>query len=69
MIDEAWQRAERTRIKPQIERDRSLYLIPMGRRIGYLGGQTGARQGHPPLSRVFLVIETRTKNVITAFPR
>ena len=69
VIDEAWRRAQRDRIRPEVERDRSVYTIPMGRRIGFLGGQTGARNGHPPLSKVFLVIETRTKSVITAFPR
>jgi hypothetical protein len=69
VIDEAWRRAQRDRIRPEIERDRSLYTIPMGRRIGYLGGRAGAQRGHPPLSNLFLVIETRTKNVITAFPR
>ena len=69
VIDEAWRRAQRDRIRPEVERDRSVYSIPMGRRIGFLGGQTGARSGHPPLSKVFLVIETRTKSVITAFPR
>jgi len=69
VIDEGWRVAQRKHIRPEIERDRSTYLIPMGRRIGYLGGRTGAQRGHPPLSKLFLVIETKTKNVVTAFPR
>ena len=69
VIDEGWRLAQEKRIRPDVERDRSVYLIPMGRRIGYLGGQTGASRGKPPLSRLFLVIETRTKSVVTAFPR
>ncbi|NLF70240.1 MAG: hypothetical protein GX575_14470 [Candidatus Anammoximicrobium sp.] len=69
VIDEAWRNVERKRIRPTIEGDRSLYTVPMSRRVGYLGGRAGASRGHPPLTRIFLVIETETKNVITAFPR
>jgi len=69
VIDEAWQNVEKKRIRPTVENDRSLYTVPMGRRVGYLGGRAGASRGHPPLSRIFLVIETGTTNVITAFPR
>ncbi len=69
VIDEAWRNIEKKKIRPTVEGDRSLYTVPMGRRVGYLGGRTGAARGHPPLSRMFLVIETETKNVITAFPR
>ncbi len=69
VIDEAWRNIEKKKIRPAIEGDRSLYTVPMGRRVGYLGGRAGAARGHPPLTRVFLVIETGTTNVITAFPR
>lgn len=69
VIDEAWRNVEKTKLRPTIEGDRNLYTVPMGRRVGYLGGRAGASRGHPPLTRVFLVIETGTKNVITAFPR
>jgi hypothetical protein len=69
VIDEGWRLAQEKRIRPDVERDRSVYLIPMGRRIGYLGGRTGASRGKPPLSRLFLVMETRTRSVVTAFPR
>jgi len=69
VIDEAWRKAQEERIRPDVEGTRSAYLVPLGRRIGYLGGRTGASRRNPPLSRVFIVIETDTKNVVTAFPR
>lgn len=69
VIDEAWRNVEKKKVRPTIENDRSLYTVPMGRRVGYLGGRAGASRGHPPLSNVFLVVETGTRNVITAFPR
>jgi hypothetical protein len=69
VIDEAWRNVEKKKVRPRIEGDRSLYTVPMGRRVGYLGGRAGASRGHPPLTNIFLVIETGTKNVVTAFPR
>jgi hypothetical protein len=69
VIDEAWERAERQRLAPEREGDRSSFTVPMGRRIGYLGGRAGKSQGNPALSRVFMVFETGTKNIITAFPK
>lgn len=69
VIDEAWRIAEERNLKPQREDARSTYTVSLGRRIGYLGGRTGAANGHPPLTRVFIVFETNTKNIITAFPK
>jgi hypothetical protein len=69
VIDEAWQLIQRKRLPPQVESGRRVYLVPMGRRIGSLGGRTGAARGHPPLERLFLVLEADTPNVVTAFPR
>lgn len=69
VIDEAWKRAERQNLKPQREGDRSSYTVPMGRRIGYLGGQAGKTRGFPELKSLFIVFETGTKNIITAFPK
>jgi hypothetical protein len=69
VIDEAWRKVEQQKVRPTIEGDRSLYTVPMGRRVGYLGGRAGASRGHPPLKSIFLVVETGTKNVVTAFPK
>ena len=67
-VDEAWKRAKSKKIRPQKEGDRLAYTIPMGRRVGYLGGSTGARRKHPALKRVFIVIRGKSE-VITAFPK
>ncbi|QDU97075.1 OB-fold nucleic acid binding domain-containing protein [Lignipirellula cremea] len=69
VIDDAWRQAESSKLRPQVEGDRSTLLVSMNRRIGYLGGSLGKEKGHPALSRVFIVFETDTKNIITAFPR
>ena len=68
-IDEAWRLAHTRRLRPVAEGERSSYTVDRGRRIGFLGGRTGAAQKHPPLSRVFIVFETGTTNLITAFPK
>jgi hypothetical protein len=68
-IDEAWELIQKKRLPPQVESGRHVYSVPLGRRIGYLGGRAGAARGHPPLQRLFLVLEADTPNVVTAFPR
>lgn len=68
-VDEAWKLVKTKKIKPSEEGRTSAYTIPMGRRVGYLGGRTGASRGKPPLKRVFIVVRTGTSEVITAFPR
>lgn len=67
-VDEAWKIAKAKKIRPKQEGDRLAYTIPMGRRIGFLGGTTGARQNHPALKNVFIVIR-KNSEVVTAFPR
>ena len=69
VVDEAWVKAQRDRIRPRTEGDSQTYLVPMGRRVGYLGGQNGARQKNPVLKSVFIVVRRGTKDVVTAFPR
>jgi len=69
VIDEAWQLAQKKKLRPQVEGDRSSYLVHLNRRVGYLGGRTGQERGHPPLTRIFIVFETGTTNIVTAFPR
>jgi len=69
VIDEAWQLAQQRKLRPVVEGDRSTYTVHLNRRIGYLGGRTGAERGHPPLNRLLIVFETGTKNIITAYPK
>jgi hypothetical protein len=69
LIDEAWQLAQTKKLGPQSEGNRSSYLVAMNRRVGYLGGRVGRERGNPPLTRVFIVFETGSTNIITAFPR
>ena len=67
LVDEAYELAlagERTRV----ERDgqRMVYTVDMNRRVGYVGGESGARKGNPAARHIKLVmIEDR---LITAFP-
>ena len=69
VIDEAWKTAQQRKLRPAREGDRSTYTVSMGRRIGYLGGRTGAARRNPPLTRVFIVFKTGTKDIVTAFPK
>lgn len=68
LLDEAWRTAQERGppVDVDIEDDRTIYTVDMGRRIGYVGGKEGRRQGHPPARHVRLVLEGR--DVITAFP-
>lgn len=68
VIDEAWQAAQAGNIKPRLESGRAAYVISLGRRIGYLGGRTGAERNHPAISRVMIVVEEGTSNLVTAYP-
>jgi hypothetical protein len=69
LVDEAWLKAGKDGISPRVEGHSSTYLIPMGRKVGYAGGQSGGSRGNPPLSKVFIVVRTGTSEVITAYPR
>ncbi len=69
VIDEAWQLAQKRGLRPQREGDRSSFTVNMGRRIGFLGGRTGAARQNPPLRQVFIVFTSGTQDIITAFPK
>lgn len=69
VIDEAWGKIKQKNIRPRVEGDSQTYTVPMGRRVGYLGGKTGARRKKPALNSIFIVVRKGTKDVITAFPR
>jgi hypothetical protein len=68
VIDEAYELAKEgsRRVRQKRDGPRTIFTVDMGRRIGYVGGQTGGRQGHPPATGVRLVLEGR--NVISAYP-
>ncbi|MCA9165362.1 MAG: hypothetical protein R3C99_27765 [Pirellulaceae bacterium] len=68
-IDEAWRLIQAKKIRPQTENGRSAYTVSMGHRVGFLGGTLGASRDHPPLDRVFIVVEADTTNIVTAFPK
>lgn len=69
LIDEAYMIAQK-RGPPQVvtedQGDRETITVNLNRKIGYTGGESGARRGHPPLKKIKLVLEDR--DVITAYP-
>lgn len=69
LIDEAYEliqsKSYRVQVIPEDD-GKTEYVIQMNRRIGYLGGQVGARKNHPPLERLNLVLGDN--RVITAYP-
>ncbi|QDU06779.1 hypothetical protein [Gimesia aquarii] len=68
LIDEAYLQANKGRksVEKKKERNRIVYTVDMGRRIGFVGGQVGNKQGKPPAFKIRLILEGT--NVITAFP-
>ncbi|MFG0335739.1 MAG: DUF4332 domain-containing protein [Maioricimonas sp. JB049] len=69
VIDEAWKKT-RTRGPPAViteqEGSRTIHTVDLQRRIGYVGGRSGQRRGHPSARHLKLVLEDRS--VITAYP-
>lgn len=68
-IDEAWELVQKRgppTVSTEQEGDRTVYTVNLGREIGYLGGESGARRRHPRLRFLRLVVEDR--EVVTAFP-
>ena len=68
-IDEAWRLARKRKTRPEVEGGRAAYSVRLPRRVGYLGGRTGAGRQNPPLYRVQIVVERETSNVVTAYPK
>lgn len=68
VLDEAYRIASKRGPPVDVEQEgpRTVYTIDMGRRVGYVGGEAGERDGHPAAKHVRLVLEGR--DVITAFP-
>ncbi len=68
VIDEAYRIAQQRGPPTRVRKDgnRTIYTIDMGRKIGFVGGQTGQRTGRPSVTHVRLVLEGN--RIITAFP-
>ncbi|MEO0529439.1 MAG: hypothetical protein AAF266_02565 [Planctomycetota bacterium] len=67
LIDEAYEQAlSGTGTRTEREGDRTVYTVDLGRRVGYIGGQSGNRRNRPPAEHVRLVVEG--DRLITAFP-
>jgi RHS repeat-associated protein len=69
VIDEAWQSVQQgvNVTSVAFQGDRTVYIINMGRTVGYVGGQTGAATGYPTTSYIQLVVQGANE-LITAFP-
>ncbi|WP_437188220.1 hypothetical protein SH668x_001653 [Planctomicrobium sp. SH668] len=68
-VDLAWKKVQSDKISPDTESGRDAYTVPMGRRVGFLGGETGKRRKNPPLTTIFIVVRRGTSEIITAFPK
>jgi len=68
LIDEAYLQALKggRKVDKKQEGNRVVYTVDLGRRIGFVGGQVGNKQGKPSAYKIRLVLEGT--NVITAFP-
>lgn len=67
LVDEAYEKALAGEVtKSEREGDQTVYTIDMGRRVGYVGGESGNRRGKPPARHIRLVVQG--DRFITAFP-
>ena len=68
-IDEAWQKAVKggRDVRSEEQNDRLVYTVNLRRKIGYMGGSEGERQGHPDCRYLKLVLEDGNV-VISAYP-
>ncbi|MCO6044629.1 hypothetical protein NG895_11990 [Aeoliella sp. ICT_H6.2] len=67
LVDRAYDQAlHNQNSKRRTEGRREVFTIDLGRRIGYIGGQSGARRNHPPAHHIRLVVDGN--RFITAFP-
>ncbi len=69
VLDEAYTKAKEggKGVQKEEDRGRTIYIVDLRRRIGYIGGQEGNRRNKPHAYRVQLVLEG--DRVITAYPR
>lgn len=69
VVDEAWIIAQQGGPGVTVVRQgsKTVYIINMGRRVGYVGGQAGAAAGNPAAHHIQLVVKNGNQ-VITAYP-
>ena len=69
VIDEAFEKTKKggKDVRKSDEGERTVYIVNLGRKIGYVGGQSGERSGNPDCRYVQLVLEDDNV-VITAYP-
>lgn len=63
---EAWYRTQLDGVKPILDNGVDVYIVPMGRRIGWQGGANGTGA---PLTSVKIVTQPGTTRIITAHPQ
>lgn len=69
VIDEAYEKAKKggKDVRNSLRDERTAYIVNLGRKIGYVGGSSGKRDGNPDCHYLQLVIEDENV-VITAYP-
>lgn len=69
IIDEAYEKAKKggKDVRNSEEGARTVYIVNLGRKIGYVGGSSGERSGNPDCRYVQLVLEDGNV-VVTAYP-
>lgn len=67
LVDEAYLQAQAGKdVRTDREDERTVYTVDLGRRIGYIGGESGNRRNRPAARHLRLVVEGR--DFVTAFP-
>ncbi|HXO42200.1 MAG TPA: RHS repeat-associated core domain-containing protein, partial [Thermoanaerobaculia bacterium] len=64
LTNEAWARAQQLGLKPSAQ---GVLTVPMGRQVGWAGGQEGS-EAAVPLSNVTIIVKPGTNQIITAYP-
>ncbi len=69
VIDEAYEKAKKggKDVRKSLQDERIAYIVNLGRKIGYVGGSSGKRDGNPDCHYLQLVLEDENV-VITAYP-
>ena len=68
LMDQTWLAVKSGRLRGKARGGNVAYTYRLRKEVGYLGGQEGARKGHPKLNAVRMVLREGTSEVITFFP-